>query len=250
MSNEFSSDEEYLPYKYPCSARPGIIRQNWNVCKEDLQDAGPSHGNNSEINSHVDVIEKKYCEICHRSFKNLKGLKIHHSRLHSASLEYSSNLSKEISTSKTSTKNYQKKIPWKFESLLSPSQNFERNSVELSQKAKLQDKLIFSKRNIQILRRIPKVARFSASGKLASIINNCLNSNSLLAWENLLLFAYKSFNINEYNVKNLTLKIKNNIASFSLPTSISKNKFSNSLGRRIEAKVNDFDIKGAVKFRR
>jgi hypothetical protein len=145
---------------------------------------------------------------------------------------------------------HQKKIPWKFESLLSPSQNFERNSVELSQKAKLQDKLIFSKRNIQILRRIPKVARFSASGKLASIINNCLNSNSLLAGENLLLFAYKSFNINEYNVKNLTLKIKNNIASFSLPTSISKNKFSNSLGRRIEAKVNDFDIKGAVKFRR
>jgi hypothetical protein len=67
-----------------------------------------------------------------------------------------------------------------------------------------------------------------------------LNSNSLLAWENLLLSAYKSFNINEYNVKNLTSKIKNNIASFSLPTSISKNKFSNSLARRIEAKVNEF----------
>jgi hypothetical protein len=74
-----------------------------------------------------------------------------------------------------------------------------------------------------------------------------LNSNSLFAWENLLLFAYKSFNINGYNVKNLTSKIKNNIASFSLPTSVSKNKFSNSLGRRIEAKVNHFDIKGAVK---
>jgi hypothetical protein len=227
-----------LRYKYPCSARPSNIRQNWNVCKVDLQDAGPSHGNNSEINSDVDVIEKIICEICH------------HSRLHSASFEYSSNISKEISTSKTSTKNNQKKIPWKFESLLSPSQNFERNSVELSQQAKLQDKLIVSKRNIQILRRIPKAARFSASDKLASVINNCLNSNSLLAWENLLLFAYKSFNINEYNVKNLTLKIKNNIASFSLPKSISKNKLSNSLGRRIEAKVNDFDIKGAVKFRR
>jgi hypothetical protein len=64
--NEFSSDEEYLPY--PCSPRSSNIRQNWNVCKEDLQDAGPSHGNNSEINSDVDVIEKKYCEICHRSF--------------------------------------------------------------------------------------------------------------------------------------------------------------------------------------
>jgi hypothetical protein len=59
MSNEFSSDEEYLPYKYPCSARPSNIRQNWNVCKEDLQNACPSHGNNSEINSDVDVIEKK-----------------------------------------------------------------------------------------------------------------------------------------------------------------------------------------------
>jgi hypothetical protein len=62
-----------------------------------------------------------------------------------------------------------------------------------------------------------------------------------------LLFAYKSLNINEYNVKILTSKIKNNIAYFSLPTSISKNKISNSLGRRIEAKVNHFDIKGAVK---
>jgi hypothetical protein len=143
MSNEFSSDEEYLPYKYPCSARPSNIRQNWNVYKEDLQDAGPSHGNNSEINSDVDAIKKKICEIYHRSFKNRKGLKIHHSRLHSASFEYSSNISKEISTSKTSTKNNQKKIPWKFESLLSPSQNFERNYVELSQKAKLQDKLRF-----------------------------------------------------------------------------------------------------------
>jgi hypothetical protein len=116
----------------------------------------------------------------------------------------------------TSTKNDQKKIPWKIQSLLYPSQKFERNSVELSQTATLQDKLIFSKRNIQILRRIPKAARFSASDKLASIINNCLNSNSLLAWENLLLFAYKSFNINEYNVKNLTSKIKNQFTNINL----------------------------------
>jgi hypothetical protein len=108
LKNYYSSDEEYLPY--PCSPRSSNIRQNWNVCKEDLQDAGPSHGNNSEINSDVDVIEKKYCEICHRSFKNLKGLKVHHSRLHSASFEYPCNLSKEISTSKTSTKIIRRKF--------------------------------------------------------------------------------------------------------------------------------------------
>jgi hypothetical protein len=57
----------------PCSARPNNIRQNWNVCKEDLQDAGPSHGNNSEINSDVDVIEKKIVKSLIVALKISKG---------------------------------------------------------------------------------------------------------------------------------------------------------------------------------
>jgi hypothetical protein len=73
------------------------------------------------------------------------------------------------------------------------------------------------KQKIHTLRRIPKGARYSSADKLSSVINNCVKTNSAVAWENLLLFSYKAFNINESNSKNLTSKIKLNISNFNNP---------------------------------
>jgi hypothetical protein len=101
------------------------------------------------------------------------------------------------------------------------------------------------KQKIHTLRRIPKGGRYSSA-----VINNCVKTNSAVAWENLLLFSYKAFNINDSNTKNLTSKIKLNISNFNNPpstTSKSRKNISKSLSTRIEAKVNDFDIKGAIK---
>jgi hypothetical protein len=62
MSTEFSSDEEYLPSKYPCSVKSRNIIHNWNLCKEDLQDPGRSNANNSIINSDVKIIDENFCD--------------------------------------------------------------------------------------------------------------------------------------------------------------------------------------------
>jgi hypothetical protein len=111
----------------------------------------------------------------------------------------------------------------------------------------IQDKLINLRSNIHTLRRIPKGARNQSADKLSSVIHECINSNSILAWENLFVFAYISFNLNGSKIKNLTSKIKDNIAKFNLPSSIPKINGSSTFQKRIEAKVNDFDIRGAVK---
>jgi hypothetical protein len=79
----------------------------------------------------------------------------------------------------------------------------------------IQEKLINLHSKIHTLRRIPKGARNQSADKLSSVIHECINSNSILAWENLFVFAYISFNLNGSKIKNLTSKIKDNIAKFN-----------------------------------
>ncbi|KAL1448357.1 hypothetical protein WDU94_014016 [Cyamophila willieti] len=119
--------------------------------------------------------------------------------------------------------------------------------------------LLFVKSSFYTCRRIPKAARFLAADKLAWIIDKCLRTKSLIDFRSLLLFASLSFNISgRSNSSNLTSKIKQNLNSlnsvgsvFNASDDVSQNnqkkKDKINLKKIIEAKVSDFDIKGAIK---
>jgi hypothetical protein len=84
---------------------------------------------------------------------------------------------------------------------------------------------------------------------LSSIINNCLSTKSISSFENLLLFSYRAFNVAEISDKSLNKHIKENLSNFEVPQlrTGSKKRTNLSLTKKVEAKVADFDIRGAVK---
>jgi hypothetical protein len=93
------------------------------------------------------------------------------------------------------------------------------------------------------------------SGKIAvppgggGIRKNCLSTKSLSSFENLLLFSYRAFNVAEKSDKSLNKHIKENLSNFEVPQirTGSKKRTNLSLAKKVEAKVADFDIRGAVK---
>jgi hypothetical protein len=64
-----------------------------------------------------------------------------------------------------------------------------------------------------------------------------------------LLFSYRAFNVAEKSDKSLNKHLKENLSNFELPQirTSSKRRTHLSLAKKVEAKVADFDIKGAVK---
>jgi hypothetical protein len=109
--------------------------------------------------------------------------------------------------------------------------------------------LINLKLQLPTIRRILKACRHLAADKLSSIINNCLSTKSLSSFENLLLFSYRAFNVAEKSDKSLNKHIKENLSNFEVPQirTGSKKRTNLSLAKKVEAKVADFDIRGAVK---
>jgi hypothetical protein len=64
-----------------------------------------------------------------------------------------------------------------------------------------------------------------------------------------LLFSYRAFNVAEKSDKSLNKHIKENLSNFEVPQirTGSKERTNLSLAKKVEAKVADFDIRGAVK---
>jgi hypothetical protein len=64
-----------------------------------------------------------------------------------------------------------------------------------------------------------------------------------------LLFSYRAFNVAEKSDKSLNKHIKENLSNFEVPQIRTSSKIRThiSLAKKVEAKVADFDIKGAVK---
>jgi hypothetical protein len=64
-----------------------------------------------------------------------------------------------------------------------------------------------------------------------------------------LLFSYRAFNVAEKSDKSLNKHIKENLSNFEVPQirTGSKKRTNLSLAKKVEAKVADFDIRGAVK---
>jgi hypothetical protein len=64
-----------------------------------------------------------------------------------------------------------------------------------------------------------------------------------------LLFSHRAFTVAEKSDKSLNKHIKENLFNFEVPQirTVSKKRTNLSLAKKVEAKVADFDIKGAVK---
>jgi hypothetical protein len=110
--------------------------------------------------------------------------------------------------------------------------------------------LINLKHQLPTIRRLTtNVYRHLAANKLSSIINNCLSTKSTSSFENLLLFSYRAFNVAEKSDKSLNNHIKENLYNFQVPQiRTGYKKHTNlSLVKKVEAKVTDFDIRGAIK---
>jgi hypothetical protein len=109
--------------------------------------------------------------------------------------------------------------------------------------------LINLKLQLPTIRIFSKACRHLAADKLSSIINNCLSTKSISSFENLLLFSYGAFNVAAKSDKSLNKHIKENLSNFEVAQiqTVSKKRTNLSLAKKVEAKVTDFDIKGAVK---
>jgi hypothetical protein len=70
-----------------------------------------------------------------------------------------------------------------------------------------------------------------------------------LFFENLLLFSYRAFNVAEKSDKSLNKHIKENVSNFKVPQIRTgyKKRTNLSLAKKVEAKLADFDIRGAIK---
>lgn len=104
--------------------------------------------------------------------------------------------------------------------------------------------------NIRVLKRVPRGARILAANTLAHCLEECLASPDLATkWKNLLTFAYTSLRVPE-RVNNVSLStlVKRNLTNPTLKfTKPTKKKPTISLSKRVEGKVAEGNIKGAVK---
>lgn len=107
------------------------------------------------------------------------------------------------------------------------------------------------KAKIGVLKRIPKGARFAAAKTYTQLIRNCIAKNDLHSWLNLFTFAFKAFHIPASKKKgekqSLVAIVKENISSLQVPIDQRSNLKTADFYKRVESKVADFDIKGAVK---
>ena len=116
--------------------------------------------------------------------------------------------------------------------------------------------LVSCKKDILVLRRIPKGARYFAAEKLAQVIDNCMSQNTIESWHSLLSFAYIAFRVpanssrfGKFNrpTTSLVSTIKNNLKNFTLLPSSSRKNYTYSKDRLVEAKIADGDVRGAVR---
>uniref|UniRef100_A0A8D8VFV8 Uncharacterized protein n=1 Tax=Cacopsylla melanoneura TaxID=428564 RepID=A0A8D8VFV8_9HEMI len=108
------------------------------------------------------------------------------------------------------------------------------------------------KMHVRVLKRVPKGARYSAAIKLTNIMKSCAHENSFDSWEKLFTFSYSCLRTpirSKNNKQSLTSLVKENIASQQIPSYTPQNKKNDttSLGKRVEAKLAEFDTKGAIR---
>lgn len=107
------------------------------------------------------------------------------------------------------------------------------------------------KAKVGVLKRIPKGARALAAKAYIQLIRNCISKNNLSSWLKLFTFAFKAFHIPASKKKgirqSLVSIVKENISSSQVPQDQREKVRTADFYKRVESKVADFDVKGAVK---
>ncbi|CAG9760316.1 unnamed protein product [Ceutorhynchus assimilis] len=130
------------------------------------------------------------------------------------------------------------------------------------------------KSSTSVIKRIPKGARTckSESEELASVLNTCVKENSLKSWFHLLIFSYIVLKVpderNANRNKSLTSLVKENLAIWQNLTTLPLDQLNdylrrnnkppqikkvnhpqkdNQLSKKIEGKIAEGDIKGAIR---
>jgi hypothetical protein len=260
-------NDSFFEFKYPQDSRFRLRTTHWKISDKDLTDAGPSN-----VNINLDekfgnvkkcqntIYEDKLvfqCEECNRNFKNEKGLKIHRTRIHGLMGQsfLCESFSSKIDKTRRKNETIHQTLPTSMDyEKQSGSQDSQPDGSQRLRCTLCPGKTFKDNNRLKIhvdkyIRRIPKACRHLAADKLSSIINNCLSTKSLSSFENLLLFSYRAFNVAEKSDKSLNKHIKENLSNFEIPQirTGSKKRTNLSLAKKVEAKVADFDIRGAVK---
>ncbi|KAL3613036.1 hypothetical protein CASFOL_043125 [Castilleja foliolosa] len=105
------------------------------------------------------------------------------------------------------------------------------------------------RKNVRVLRHIPKGARNLAASKLTGLIEKALDTNSTEDWYSILSFSFTALRCPEKSSPgSLTSKVKSNIdKSLDLFPADNLSHGSRSLKTTIEAKVFEGDLRGAVR---
>lgn len=105
------------------------------------------------------------------------------------------------------------------------------------------------KKNVKIIKRIPKALRSLIADHLSKAIKKCISENNVQAWQQLFLFTYKCLRKpNQEKGISLVSQMKNNVWKNEIPTFDENRKFKSApLEKRVEQKLADHDIRGAVK---
>ncbi|KPJ12288.1 Retrotransposable element SLACS 132 kDa protein [Papilio machaon] len=113
----------------------------------------------------------------------------------------------------------------------------------------LWQKLNNLKRNLPLVKRIPRGARRCVATSLSSCVRDVIDKNDKHSWENFLTFAYKTLHVSQdKHGSSLAQKIKNNCSPNFRPTldNIQEKQISYNITKRIESKFDEGDIKGAA----
>lgn len=119
-------------------------------------------------------------------------------------------------------------------------------------------KLSFYRSTTATLRRCPKGARQDLAVALTNVIRQVVNENDEASWNNLLIFPYATLRIpsKDENVTNLTSFVRQNIRSWNvndvnilenIAPNMSDNKRGNKIYGKVEAKLSDGDVSGALR---
>uniref|UniRef100_A0A8D8WSG0 Reverse transcriptase domain-containing protein n=1 Tax=Cacopsylla melanoneura TaxID=428564 RepID=A0A8D8WSG0_9HEMI len=190
-------------------------------------DGGESLSQNNDIRCSRCPPEKA------KLYKGKKGLRIHYGHAHRDFLS-------DLNCDRTSAS--ETFVAHLFDSVPSTSSVFVQTDLDL-----LSKNLTNLKKNVKIIKRIPKGVRMLVASQLSSVIQSCLSENTIASWAELFLFSFKFLNVTQEKKGSLVQAIKANLISNAVPE-IRKQKFKEkTLVERVEGKMIDLDIRGAVK---
>lgn len=157
--------------------------------------------------------------------KGLRGLRIHYSLAHK---DFLSDLAQ-------------------FDHISSQNINHLQTPCDLNQ---LEQNLMTYKQTIRVLKRIPNGVRLAVATKLEELINSCTLSNDIQSYGRLLSFSYIALQVPKRSSKKnkLTSIIRNNISNFDCSPVLNQvAPRKATLAKRVENKISEGDIRGAVK---